>query len=340
MAVLKADAYGHGATPLACVTSVLGQRLWGFGVSSVEEGLALRESGRTENILILGSLFPFESYDVVLKNKLIPTVASRVSAQALSLRAIHRGSPAPCHVKIDTGMGRIGMSPLTAREVLGSLLKNPALGVEGIYTHLACADSAVDTAHQLALFNKTLSGIRKGSQCLLHAANSGAALARPAARYDVVRPGLVLYGVHPWPGLKRIVDLRPVLTWKTRVVFVKTIPRGTPLSYGWTWRARRRSRIATLPVGYADGYRRELSNRGEVLVKGRRCPVVGRVTMDQVLVDVTGVGGMEAGEEVVLIGSQGRERVSAEEMADRAGTIPYEIFCGLSKRVPRVVRGR
>lgn len=156
----------------------------------------------------------------------------------------------------------------------------------------------------------------------------------------MVRPGLVLYGIHPWPGLKRIVDLRPVLSWKTRVVFVKTIARGTPLSYGWTWRARRRSRIATLPVGYADGYRRELSNRGEVLVKGRRCPVVGRVTMDQILVDVTGVSGMDAGEEVVLMGSQGRERVSAEEMADRAGTIPYDILCGLSKRVPRVLRGK
>jgi alanine racemase len=336
MAVLKADGYGHGATPLAKAASVLGTRLWGFGVSSVEEGVSLRDAGLKQKILILGSLFPFESFDTVLDHRLIPTVASRTSAQALAKRAQQRGRPASCHVKIDTGMGRIGMSPSTAHDAVPSFRSNPWLKVEGLYTHLACADSAAVTAQQLKLFAKTIKVFGKGGECPPHAANSGAVLARPASHYHLVRPGLVLYGVVPWPALSRVVDVRPVLSWKTRVVFLKTVSRGTPLSYGWTWRARRRSRIATLPVGYADGYRRDLSNRGQVVVKGRRCPVVGRVTMDQILVDVTGLTGVEVGEEVVLLGLQGRERVTAEEMAAWAGTIPYDILCGISKRVPRV----
>ncbi|HMX94316.1 MAG TPA: alanine racemase, partial [Elusimicrobiota bacterium] len=169
----------------------------------------------------------------------------------------------------------------------------------------------------------------------VHAANSAGALGRPAARYDLVRPGIALFGVPPSPSLGKILSLRPVLSWKTRVVFVKMIPKGTPVSYGWTWRAPRRSRIATLPVGYADGYPRVLSNRGEVLLRGRRCPVVGRVTMDQILVDVTGLRGVDVGEEVVLIGQQGGQNLTAEDLALAAGTIPYEILCGISKRVPR-----
>ncbi|MBK8576562.1 MAG: alanine racemase [Elusimicrobia bacterium] len=332
MAVLKADGYGHGASPLAKAASVLGNRLWGFGVSSVEEGVALREAGLKEKILVLGSLFPFDSFDTVLDHHLIPTVASRASASALVQRAQRRGRPAPCHLKIDTGMGRIGMSP----EAFASFPKNPWLQVDGIYTHLACADSASVTAHQLKLFNQTIKGFEKRGESP-HVGNSGGVLARPASHYSLVRPGLVLYGIVPWPALGRTIDLRPVLSWKTRVVFLKTVPKGTPLSYGWTWRTRRRSRIATLPVGYADGYRRDLSNKGQVLVKGRRCPVVGRVTMDQILVDVSGLTGVEVGEEVVLLGRQGRDQVRAEEMADWAKTISYEILCGISKRVPRVL---
>lgn len=334
MAVLKADAYGHGAAPLAAAarTAGLGGRLWGFGVSSVEEGVALRDAGVRESILILGSLYPFDSYDVVLDRALIPTVASRGSAQALAQRAEKRGRPAPCHVKIDTGMGRIGLAPSTARETLPGWVRHPWLKVEGVFTHLACADAAGATAQQLKVFDAALRGLKGLPRCL-HAANSAAVLARPGSWYDLVRPGLALYGVAPGPG--RSVPLTPVLTWKSRVVFLKTVRSGTPLSYGWTWRAGRRSRIATAPVGYADGYRRGLSNAGEVLVRGRRCPVVGRVTMDQILVDVTDTPGVDVGEEVVLIGTQGRQRITVEEVADRADTIPYEILCGISRRVPR-----
>ncbi len=335
MAVLKADGYGHGAVPLAQTTDILGERLWGFGVSSVEEGVALRDAGLRQKILILGSLFPFSSFETVLDHHLIPTVASRLSAHALAQRAERRGRPAPCHLKIDTGMGRIGISS----EAFASFPENPWLKIEGIYTHLACVESASVTARQLNLFNKTIKIFEKWGECPLHAANSGGVLARPGSWYNLVRPGLMLYGIAPWPALERKMDLHPVLSWKTRVVFVKTVRRGTPLSYGWTWRAPRRSRIATLPVGYADGYRRDLSNKGRVLVKGQRCPVVGRVTMDQILVDVTAVPGVEAGEEVVLLGRQGRDQVTAVEMADWLKTIPYEILCGISKRVPRLIMG-
>lgn len=332
MPVLKADGYGHGATPLAKAASVLGNRLWGFGVSSVEEGVSLRDAGLKQKILILGSLYPFESFDTVLDHGLIPTVASRTSAQALAQRAKQRGRPASCHVEIDTGMGRVGMSP----EAFASFPENPWLKVEGIYTHLACADSSSVTAQQLKLFARTIKVFGKGGECPPHVANSGGVLGRLGSHYQLIRPGLALYGVVPWPALRREVDLRPVLSWKTRVVFLKTVRRGTPLSYGWTWRARRRSRIATLPVGYADGYRRCFSNKGEVLMKGRRCPVVGRVTMDHILVDVTGLAGVDVGEEVVLMGRQGEAQIRAEEMSDWGATIPYEILCGISKRVPRV----
>lgn len=335
LAVLKADAYGHGAVPLARAAQSLGNRLWGFGVSSVEEGMALRGAGVSHRVLILGSLYPFESFDQVLAQDLTPTVASRLSALALAKRAKQRGRPAVCHIKIDTGMGRIGMAPETAQALIPTLKENPWVRVEGVYTHLASADNNASTEHQLKLFERTTASFQNG---LRHTANSGAVLARPHAHFDLVRPGLALLGAYPWPALQRVVSLRPVLTWKSRVVFLKTVAKGTSVSYGGTWRASRRSRLATLPVGYADGYRRELSNRGSVLIRGRRCPVAGRVTMDQIVVDVTGATGVDVGEEVVLLGSQGNERVSVEEMAHIVGTIPYDIFCGISKRVPRVVK--
>jgi alanine racemase len=238
------------------------------------------------------------------------------------------------HIKVDTGMGRIGMTPATAAEAIPDIAALPALRLEGVYTHLAQAENASRVREQLGLFDRLIHSLRgQGLSFLVHAANSEALLLRPESRYDMARPGLALYGVPPAPGVRGLV---PVLTWKTRVVFLKDVSKGTRVSYGGTWRASRRSRLATLPVGYADGYRRALSTRGEVLVRGRRCPVVGRVTMDQIIVDVTDARGADIGEEVVLLGRQGRASVTAEDMAAWADTIPYEILCGLTARVQRV----
>lgn len=339
IAVLKANGYGHGAIPLAKAAEHVDAPLWGFGVSSVEEGIGLRSAGLRRPILILGSLFPFESFEAALEHDLTSTVASLAAVRAVAKIASDRKRRARVHVKIDTGMGRIGVAPETAPPVLQTVLQSDSLLLEGVYTHLARADSPEETKKQLALFEQVLRGVRvEGPHALLrHAANSAATLSFPESHYDAVRPGLALYGVYPQDDLSPRVDLRPVMTWKTRVVFVKTVRPGTPISYGGTFRVKRPSRLATLPVGYADGYRRAFSNKARVLVKGRRCPVVGRVTMDQTVVDVTDVPRVDVGEEAVLLGCQGPDKVSAEEMARWAETIPYEILCGISGRVPRVV---
>jgi alanine racemase len=347
LAVLKADGYGHGAASLARAASAPGANgagrkpkssLWGFGVSSVEEGMALREKGLSQRILILGSLFPFESFEAALEHDLTPTVASRAAAQSLAKAAARRRRPVPVHVKVDTGMGRIGMSPERVSEALSVIQQSPGLRLEGLYTHLAQAESAEVTRQQLTLFKTAAQAARRVAPgVLIHAANSAALFHFPESHFDMVRPGLALYGIVP-PEDRRSAAFRRVMSWRTRAVFLKTVPPRTPVSYGGTFRTRRRSRLATLPVGYADGYRRALSNRGQVLVKGRRCPVVGRVTMDQIIVDVTDVPPVDVGEEVVLLGSQGRETISAEEMAAWADTIPYEILCGITSRVPRVVK--
>jgi alanine racemase len=285
-------------------------------------------------ILILGSLFPFESFAAALENRLTPTIASWAAARALARAAERRGMSSPLHVKVDTGMGRVGMTPATAQAVLPRIAGMTSLRLEGVYTHLARAEDPRRSRDQLSLFDRLISGCRSaGLSPLFHAANSAGMLLSPAARLDLVRPGLALYGVPPAPGVQ---GLAPVLSWRTRVVFLKTVPRGTPVSYGAAWRAPRRSRLATLPVGYADGYRRALSGNARVLIKGRSVPVVGRVTMDQVVVDVTGVPGVDVGDEVVLLGSQGRRRITAVQMAEWAGTISYEILCGISGRVPRL----
>jgi alanine racemase len=335
--VLKADGYGHGARPLAKAAAEMpGLPLWGFGVSSVEEGAVLREAGVRQPVLILGSLFPFESFAAALENGLTPTVASLAAAKALEKASESLGRRTGVHVKVDTGMGRIGLSPRAAGEAIGAVVSSPHLKLEGVYTHLAEADSADRTREQLGLFDKALQGVTPGS-VLRHVANSAATLLYMEAQYDAVRPGLTLYGLAPLSARPLPVPLSPVLAWKTRIVFLKTVEPGAAVSYGATFRVERKSRLATLPVGYADGYRRAFSNKASVLVRGRRCPVAGRVTMDQTVVDVTDVPGADVGDEVALIGAQGTQRVGAEELAAWADTIPYEVVCGITSRVPRVV---
>ncbi|MEK7858780.1 MAG: alanine racemase [Elusimicrobiota bacterium] len=327
--VVKANAYGHGAVACAKTAARAGARR--LGVSSVEEGILLREAGLKLPILVLGSLYPFESFLAGAEYRLTPTVSSFEAAARLAAAARRLGRPVACHLKIDTGMGRIGMTPKTALQTLEYLRGEKAVRVEGIYTHLSCADSdPAFTRRQLALFRGALSAVaRAGLRVpLRHAANSAAALRLPASRLDLVRPGLALYGLYP--------GFSPILTLKTKVVFLKTVPAGAPISYGAAYRARRPSRIATVPVGYADGVPRRLSDKGSALLGGRRCPIVGKITMDMMMLDVSAVPEARVGDDVVLIGRQGREQLPVEELAKTLGTIPYEVTTSLSSRVPRV----
>ncbi len=334
MFVVKANAYGHGA--VACARAAERARLadW-LGVSSVEEGVVLREAGLRLPILVLGSLFPFESFLAAANHRLTPTVASLQSAQRLVEAARTLGRRVYCHVKVETGMGRIGMSPAAAVAVVEYLATQPEVKVEGIYTHLSCADSdPLFTWQQLKRFDEALAALkRRGLRVpLRHAANSAGALRFPASRFDMARPGLAIYGLYP--------GFEPVLSLKSKIVFLKTVGKGAPISYGAAFRAKRPSRIATLPVGYGDGWARANGTKGAAaLVDGRRCPIVGRVTMDMTMLDVTDAPRARVGADVVLLGKQGRASIPAGEIAERLDTIPYEVTTMLSARVPRLYVG-
>jgi alanine racemase len=327
--VVKANAYGHGLVPVARLAEEAGAD-W-LGVSSVEEGVAVREAGVRLPTLILGSLYPFDSFKEAAARGLTPTVASPEAARELMKRGAQEGYRLACHLKMDSGMGRIGMSKAALLQAVEALRPEGAVRAEGVYTHLSCADSDPERSKdQLAAFADAVAAAEAvhGRFAWRHAANSAAALRYPESRWDLVRPGLALYGLLP--------GFEPALSLKTRVVFVKNVPAGARIGYGASWKAKRPSRIATLPVGYADGYPRRLSNKAEVLLGGRRCPVAGMVSMDMLTVDATQLEQCHVGDEAVLLGRQGSEEVDAAELAERAGTIPYEIVTGISARVPRV----
>jgi len=330
MFVVKANAYGHGAAACSLAAERSRAADW-LGVSSVEEGVALRESGVRLPILVLGSLYPFESVLAAAAHDLTPIVASLESAKRVAEVALRLRRNINVHVKVDTGMGRIGVRPEAACGLIRHLARMKAVRVQGIYTHLASAeDDAAFTAAQIRAFRRVVSELaREGLRPpLVHAANSAGALKHPSSRFDMIRPGLAAYGLYP--------GFKPVLALKSKIVFLKTLPKGSPVSYGARWRARRTTRAATLPVGYGDGYSRALSSRAEVLVGGRRCPVIGAVTMDQTMVDVTDVPQAVVGSDAVLVGAQGGERIGVEELSRLCGTIPYETATAISSRVPRV----
>lgn len=335
MAVLKADAYGHGAVTLAPIALQSGADA--IGVSSIEEGLSLREAGVTAPILLLGGVYPLENFALALGARLTPTVASLESAQHLAAIAEVTGQPASFHLKIDTGMGRLGVSPAGARTVLSWVATQPNLRIAGIYSHFASADSDPEfTAQQLRDFLTVRDMARTlgFKDAVFHIANSAGAMSAVDSRLDMVRPGIALYGAPP-VMVPKGPALRPVLTWRTKIVFLKRVSPGTTISYGRRFRADREIEVATLPVGYADGIPRAAFGRAQVLIKGVRRPILGVVTMDHVMVDVTGAD-VDVGDDVVLIGRQGDGEITVEDWASWADTISYEIFCGISKRVPRV----
>ncbi|MEK7232212.1 MAG: alanine racemase [Elusimicrobiota bacterium] len=330
MFVVKANAYGHGAEICSLAAQKARATDW-LGVSSVEEGLALRSAGVKLPVLILGSLYPFESVLAAAAHDLTPIVASLESAKRVAEAALRLRREINIHVKVDTGMGRIGLRPNAAVALMRDLAALKGIRVQGLYTHMAKAeDDAAFTRHQLLAFKRVLKALDKEGlrPPLVHAANSAAALRHPDSRFDLVRPGLAAYGLYE--------GFAPVLTLKSKIVYLKLASKGATVSYGATWRAKRASRIATLPIGYGDGYPRALSNRASVLVGGKRCPVVGRVTMDQTMIDVTEAPQARVGADAVLIGCQGDAVVSAAELARLCGTIAYETATVLSSRVPRV----
>lgn len=330
MFVVKANAYGHDAALCARAAQDARAADW-LGVSSVEEGVALRAVGVRLPVLVLGSLYPFESVLAAAAYDLTPIVASLESAERVAEVALRLRRNINIHVKVDTGMGRIGVRPEAALDLMRRLSDLKAVRVQGLYTHFAKAENdATFTTRQLRDFRRVVNAVgREGLRPrLVHAANSAAALRYPAARFDLVRPGLAAYGLYE--------GFSPVLTLKSKLVYIKTVPRGAAVSYGATWHAKRVSRIATLPIGYGDGYPYVLSNRASVLVGGWRCPVVGRVTMDQTMIDVTDAPGAQVGDDAVLLGFQDGASVTAAELAGLSGTILYETPTAISSRVPRV----
>ncbi len=335
MAVVKADAYGHGAIRVARTVIEAGAA-W-LGVALLEEGVQLRRLGLEVPILVLGPT-PLDQAPFLAEYGLDQMVYHPLIAQVLSNSARGSRTRVRIHLKIDTGMGRVGIHPSEAATVARAIAHLPGLEFGGVMTHFAAAD-APDKGHALGQLRRFLDAVREIEVAgvavpLRHAANSAAILGLPEAHLDMVRPGIGLYGYPPSTFAEKL-SWEPALTFKTCVAQIKKVPKGETVSYGCTYEAPRDLLVATLPVGYADGYNRLLSNRGEVLIHGHRAPVIGTVCMDMIMIDVTDVGGVREGEEVILLGRQGDETLLADEWATRLGTIPYEVLCSISKRVPR-----
>jgi alanine racemase len=337
MAIVKANAYGHGAEDTA--RALARQGVGRFAVSSLDEGIALRQAGISASVVVLGALFEEQVSDLVA-HQLTPVVSGGHILPSLAKAARSHPAPYPIHLKVETGMGRLGFSP----EELLSLLDNPLLRsplqVEGMMTHLADADGkdSTFTERQLGAFRNMVEQIRQRGFTipLVHAANSAAIVRFPGAHFSLVRPGIMLYGYHTLPATVPPPDLKPVLSLHTTIVQLRNIPQGGTVSYNGTFVATRPTRIAVLPIGYADGYSRQLSHRGSVLIRGRRAPIIGLVCMDMIMVDVTDITQLQVGETVTLIGQQGGESIWADEVAGWIDTIPYEILCGIGSRVPRL----
>lgn len=338
MGIVKANAYGHGLLRIAREMQHAGVSM--LGVAFVEEGIALRQSGITIPVLVLGGIIG-DQIGQFLEHDLSITASSTWKLEQIERTAREMKLTARVHLKIDTGMERLGVHHYNAEELFDAASRAAHCRIEGVFSHLA-ASQQVDgewTALQLQRFRDATGWFQQHAEGMppLHLANSGAVLNSPATWFDMVRPGLMSYGLYP-EGAAKTVELQPVLSWKTRVVYFKVVPAGARVGYDGTWTAPRQTRIVTLPVGYGDGYRRSLGNKGQVLIRGRRYPVVGNVSMDQITVDIGPDGTAYNDDEVVLIGQQGEEEITVDEMAAWMGTISYEVLTGIHTRVPRLYR--
>lgn len=339
-AVIKTDGYGHGAVEIAKEIEPL-DYLFGFCTATVEEALILRRNGAKKPILILGYTFP-EQYEDIVKEELRPAVFTYEMAKNLSDAACRLDRDVSVHIKIDTGMSRIGLQVNEeSAKLVAQIAAMPHMIIEGIFTHFAKADEADKaSAHrQIALFRKMISMVEQEGVTIpyKHCSNSAGIVDLPDANMDIVRAGITLYGL--WPSnevQKKRIALSPVLSLKSRIVFVKELEKGRSISYGGTYTAKENRIIATIPVGYGDGYARGLSGKGYVLIHGKKAPICGRVCMDQFMVDVTDIKDAGIGDEVTLIGTDGTNRITVEELGDLSGRFNYEFVCDLGKRVPRV----
>lgn len=337
IAVVKANAYGHGAGPVSRAALEAGAR--SLAVARVEEGVALREAGLAAPIMVMGYALPVQATAIVA-HRLTPTVNTLALAGALSRAAAGQPQPWLVYLKVDTGMGRFGLLPDEVVPFARALRTHPNLQLAGLWTHFAVADEAdkTYTRWQIQRYQEVVAALEAAGiniPCRI-VANSAALLDLPEVHLDAGRVGIALYGLYPSPEVSRAVALRPALSLKARLGRVRVLPAGSDISYGRTYTTAREMPVGLVPVGYGDGYPRALSNRGQVLVGGRRVPIVGRVCMDQFMVDLTTVPQAQQDDEVVLIGAQGSERISAEQVASWLGTINYEVVTAISARVPRV----
>jgi alanine racemase len=335
---IKANAYGHGSEIVARHLESLGYHI--LGVADVEEGMALVKAGIQATYIVLSETLP-EHSEALVRHGFEPTISTLTVAEALSREAIKMGCHIHVHIKVDTGMGRVGIQPNEMKSFLERCQSLDGLRVRGVMSHFPRADEADKSFsfEQIERFKKVVEETKSYGIETYHMANSAAIFDLPDSYFDAVRPGIAIYGLRPsWDMVNpRVGELLPIMDWKTRIVFLKEVPAGQGLSYGHSYHTKRQSLIATIPVGYGDGLNRNLSNNFDVLVGGIRCPQVGRITMDMTLIDVTELRGkVELGDEVVIIGQQGAEELTADELAGKLGTINYEIVTCISQRVPRV----
>ena len=337
LCVVKADAYGHGAVEIARKLESLGADY--LGVATTDEGIELRNNGITVPILVMSGILMWDEIEHLYKKRLTTVVYDINTLQRLNEESLTHDETLKIHIKVDTGMGRLGFTPDELPVVIREIKEPYKIEVEGCMSHFSSSEDRDEYGfNQIATFNKALQLLKKNgiNPELIHMANSGAITQYPEAYFDMIRVGIALYGSYPSKGLSRILHVKPVMKFSSRIAFIKEFPPGSSLSYGRTFVTERKSRIAYVPVGYADGYPRSLSNKGSVLINDKRCNVVGRICMDWLLVDVTDKDNITVGEEVILLGRGISDAITADEIAEHTGTIPYEILCKISKRVPRI----
>jgi alanine racemase len=338
MAAIKADAYGHGAIEVARILE--SEDIYMFGVAGIEEGIELREAGIRSKILVLSPIL-YSQIDATLEYDIIPTVSELGFFEILDKKLKSLGRPYLIHVEIDTGMTRTGFPIDQAKQAIETIASSPRVKIDGVFSHFPLADANGSfTKGQIARFRQFIDEIRPSKLDLgsVHLANSSGIFKWPNSHHNLVRPGIALYGLRSSPNMIYQGDFKPVMALKSRVVNVRVVDAQTPISYGHTFATKRRSQIATVSIGYGDGYPRLLSNKGEVLVHGRRAPIVGTVCMDLIMVDITDMPDVRVGDIVTLFGQDGSAEISVEECAIKANTIVYEITSGIGPRVARVFK--